>query len=116
MHSGDLTPDQCRKLAEIYGEMQGKLGRILKRMEKRRFPNNDQLHGKTQYAFDVMQDLRMHAHYLGCRGDGGPELWMNVPPPSDDTCEDEESSSSPAQSSSGMSPPPLSRCYPTQRS
>jgi hypothetical protein len=48
--------------------MQHELGRILKRMEKRRFPANDELQQLTREAFDKLQHVRMKAHYLGCTG------------------------------------------------
>ena len=50
--------------------MQADLGRILKRMEKRRFPANDELQQLTREAFDKLQHLKMKAHYLGCTGVG----------------------------------------------
>ena len=58
--------------------MQAELARILKRMEKRRFPANDELQQLTREAFDKLQYLKMKAHYLGCtaigtqRGINGP--------------------------------------------
>jgi hypothetical protein len=65
-----LTPNQCDALAAKFGAMQAELGRILKRMEKRRFPANDELQLLTREAFDKLQHLRMSAHYLGCTGVG----------------------------------------------
>ena len=73
-HSGmncrDLTPEQCRLLSEKFGAMQAELGRVLKRMENRRFPANDELQHLTREAFDKLQHLTMKAHYLGCTGVG----------------------------------------------
>ena len=46
--------------------MQGELGRLLKRMRQRRFPPNDEVLQMTENAFALMQQLRMHVHYLGC--------------------------------------------------
>jgi hypothetical protein len=66
MDSHDLTPDQCRALAEKFGGMQGELGRVLKRMRERRFPPRDRTLQLTESAFALMQELRMHVHYIGC--------------------------------------------------
>jgi hypothetical protein len=66
MDSHDLTPEQCRALSEKYGAMQGELGRLLKRMRQRRFPPQDEVLRLTESAFALMQQLRMHVHYLGC--------------------------------------------------
>jgi hypothetical protein len=68
MDSSDLTPEQCRKLAEKFGNMQAELSRVLKRMEKRCFPQNDELRRLTREAFDKLQHLKMKPHYLGCTG------------------------------------------------
>jgi hypothetical protein len=70
MNCHDLTPEQCDALAAKFGAMQAELGRILKRMEKRRFPANDELQQLTREAFDKLQHLKMKAHYLGCTGFG----------------------------------------------
>ena len=62
MDSRDLTPDQCDALSAKFGAMQADLGRILNRMEKRRFPANDELQLLTREAFDKLQYLKMKAH------------------------------------------------------
>jgi hypothetical protein len=66
MRSDDLTPEQCRALADKFGAMQADLGRVLKRMQVREFPTNDPLQLPTQKAFGTMQELTTHVHYLGC--------------------------------------------------
>lgn len=71
MRSEDLTPQQCQNLAGKFVKMQGELGQLLNRMRTRRFPNSDQLQQLTVRAFESIQELRMHAHYLGCSGTGG---------------------------------------------
>ncbi|HEY4232879.1 MAG TPA: hypothetical protein VGM76_05620 [Lacipirellulaceae bacterium] len=43
--------------------MQAELGRVLKRMEKRRFPPNDELQALTREAIDKLPHLTMKAHY-----------------------------------------------------
>jgi hypothetical protein len=71
MRSEDLTPRQCRVLAKKFGHMQMELGRVKKRMRARSYPRDDKLQLLVLQAFDVMQELRMHVHYLGCSGAGG---------------------------------------------
>jgi hypothetical protein len=66
MDSHDLTPDQCRALAEMFGGMQQELSRVLKRMRERRFAPQDRTLQLTESAFALMQELRMHVHYIGC--------------------------------------------------
>jgi hypothetical protein len=58
-------------LAKKFGNMQTELGRVKKRMRSQRYPHDDKLQLLVLQAFGVMQELRMHAHYLGCGGAGG---------------------------------------------
>jgi hypothetical protein len=83
MKSSDLTPEQCRALSAKFVAMQAELGRVLKRMEKRRFPPNDELQALTREAFDKLQHLTMKAHYLGCTGVGVQRGTQAMPPGSD---------------------------------
>ena len=66
MRSEDLTPRQCRVLAKKFGNMQTELGRVTKRMRVQGYPHSDKLQLLVLQAFDVMQELRMHCHYMGC--------------------------------------------------
>jgi hypothetical protein len=86
MQSEDLTPRQCRVLAKKFGHMQTELGRVKQRMRGQRYPHDDKLQLLVLQAFDVMQELRMHVHYLGCSGAGGsgatePPKFEGVPLP-----------------------------------
>jgi DNA polymerase I-like protein with 3'-5' exonuclease and polymerase domains len=51
-------------------ENKRELHRVLQRMEERGFPPNDELQGLTRETYHKLQQLRMHAHYLGCSGVG----------------------------------------------
>ena len=66
MRSEDLTPRQCRVLAKKIGNMQTELGRVKQRMRARRYPHNDKLQLLVLQAFDAMQELRLHVHYMVC--------------------------------------------------
>jgi hypothetical protein len=75
-------------LAKKFGWMQTDLGRVKKRMRTQRYPHDDKLQLLVLQAFDAIQELRMHVHYLGCAGAGGsgntdPPKFEGVPlPPS----------------------------------
>jgi hypothetical protein len=46
--------------------MLGYLRRLLKRMNKRRFPSDDPLFVATLEAYDAIHTLNVHLHYLSC--------------------------------------------------
>ena len=71
MRSTDLTDDQARDLAERLRKMLGYLGRLRKRMEQERFPNDDELYQSAREAYNAMHDLTVKAHYLSCKGQTG---------------------------------------------
>lgn len=84
MRSDVLSPRQCRVLDKKFGNMQAELGRVKKRMRAQRYPHGDKLQLLVLQAFDVMQELRMHCHYLGTSGAGGggysePPKFKSIP-------------------------------------
>jgi hypothetical protein len=42
------------------------LRRLAKRMDKRRFPNDDPLLRSTPKAYDALHELHVNLHYLSC--------------------------------------------------
>ena len=51
-------------LAKKFGYMQAELGHVKKRMWVQRYPHNDKLQLLVLQAFDAMQELRLHVHYM----------------------------------------------------
>lgn len=69
----ELNHDQLMKLADIYGEMQGKCLRIEKRIDARNPQNVGNLQELNRRAMDLMQQLRLHCHYAGIEAERGGE-------------------------------------------
>ena len=73
MRGDDLTPDQAQRLKATIRPMLIYLGRLKKRMEKRRFPLDDKLFQTVLRAYDVIHELNVHVHYLSCESGVGPD-------------------------------------------
>jgi hypothetical protein len=71
MKCDDLTPAQAERLKQSVRPMLGYLGRLKKRMEKRRFPNDDRLFLTVLKAYDAIHELNVHVHYLSCESGVG---------------------------------------------
>jgi hypothetical protein len=54
--------------------MLGYLARLKKRMEKRRFPNDDRLLLTVLKAYDAVHELNVHVHYLSCESGVGRQV------------------------------------------
>ena len=66
MRSDDLTPVQAQALKEKLRPMLAYLGRLEKRMHKRRFPPDDKLVHLVRDAYNAMHALNVEIHYLSC--------------------------------------------------
>jgi hypothetical protein len=66
MRSEDLTPAQAQALKEKLRPMLAYLGRLEKRMHKRRFPPDDKLVHLVRHAYNAMHALNVEIHYLSC--------------------------------------------------
>lgn len=66
MRSDELTPAQARALKEQLRPMLSYLGRLQKRMHKRRFPHDDKLVQLVADAYNAMHALNVEVHYLSC--------------------------------------------------
>ena len=71
MQSDDLTPAQAEKLKTSPAPMLAYVNRLKKRMEKRRFPNDDRLYLSVLKAYDAIHELNVHVHYLSCESGVG---------------------------------------------
>ena len=73
MRSEDLTHAQAQALKERLRPMLAYLGRLEKRMHKRRFPPDDKLVHLVRDAYNAMHALNVEVHYLSCTsGVGAP--------------------------------------------
>ncbi len=74
MRSDDLTPAQAQALKEKLRPMLSYLGRLQRRMHKRRFPPDDKLIHLARDAYNAMHALNVEVHYLSCTsGVGRPD-------------------------------------------
>ncbi len=64
MRSDDITPAQAEQIKAKVRPMMGYLGRLMKRIHKRRFPHDDQLFITVVKAYDAIHELNVHLHYL----------------------------------------------------
>jgi hypothetical protein len=64
MRSDDITPAQAEQIKAKIRPMLGYLGRLKKRMHKRRFPHDDELYRTVLEAYDAIHQLNVHVHYL----------------------------------------------------
>jgi hypothetical protein len=71
MDNRDLTSAQLAAVAEVVGRYVRFLNRMLRRMEKRGFPGNDELYRETSRAYDGLRSLLTTLHYLNCRSGVG---------------------------------------------
>jgi hypothetical protein len=71
VYSADLTPAQAESLVRQIRPMLGYLNRLVKRMNKRRFPSDDPLFRSALTAYDAIHELHVHAHYLSCSSGAG---------------------------------------------
>jgi hypothetical protein len=74
MKCDDLTPAQAQKLKHAVRPMLCFLNRLKKRMEKRRFPNDDRLLLTVLKAYDAIHELNVHVHYLSCESGVGRQV------------------------------------------
>jgi hypothetical protein len=74
MNCNDLTPAQAEKLKHSVWPMLSYLHRLKKRMEKRRFPNDDRLLLTVLKAYDAIHELNVHIHYLSCESGVGRQV------------------------------------------
>jgi hypothetical protein len=72
MNSFSFTKDQARQLAEALFAPTNNLVRLRNRMHERGFPHDDPLYVLVCDAYERMQQLSMHVHYLSCDGVGRP--------------------------------------------
>jgi hypothetical protein len=67
MQSNDLTPAQAGRILNQVHPTLVYLRHLLKRMNKRRIPNDDPLLQSTLNAYDAVHELHVHLNYLSCR-------------------------------------------------
>jgi hypothetical protein len=70
MRSDDLSPKQYQRLQETIRPMKSYFARLIKRMNKRRFPRDDKLMQKVLAASAAIHDLEVHTHYGSCEPPG----------------------------------------------
>src|SRR4051812_42893173 len=70
MRSSDLSREQLEKLAETLRQIHVTVGKLKKRLEAIRFPDDDRLNQLAVKASGVMQELWMHTHYLSADAKG----------------------------------------------
>jgi hypothetical protein len=66
MNSDDLSIHQYRALSDQLNPMHAYLNRLIKRMNKAKFPHDDPLWPKVLAASAALHDLTVHVHYKGC--------------------------------------------------
>jgi hypothetical protein len=74
MKCDDLTPAQAERLKQSVRPILSYLNRLKKRMEKRRFPNDDRLFLTVLKAYDAIHELNVHVHYLSCESGVGRQV------------------------------------------
>ena len=74
MKCDDLTPAQAERLKQSVRPMLGYLGKLKKRMEKRRFPVDDRLYLSVLKDYDAIHELNVHVHYLSCESGVGRKV------------------------------------------
>jgi hypothetical protein len=72
MTRDDVTKAQAKQIREALYRPTNYLVRLRRRMELRGFPPNDPLYVLVSKAFDALQHLGMHVHYMTCDGVGDP--------------------------------------------
>jgi hypothetical protein len=66
VQSANLTPEQAARIVAQVRPMLAYLRRLVKRMDKRRFPSDDPLFRVALNAHDAVHELHVHVHYLSC--------------------------------------------------
>ena len=71
MDSNDISQDQAAKLAGQIAEHQRYFYALRQRLERDLgFPQSDMLLILVARIHDLLTELKMHCHYLGCDGTG----------------------------------------------
>jgi hypothetical protein len=68
MNADDLKKDQARKLFEQVSPILTYLVKLERRMERRKFPPDDELAILVSRARRAIYELRQNLHYLSCDG------------------------------------------------
>jgi hypothetical protein len=79
MRSQDLTTDQAEALKAKIGPMHGYLNRLIKRMNRKNFPRDDELFHSVLQASAAIHDLNVRLHYLSCGHGVGPKDSLSQP-------------------------------------
>jgi hypothetical protein len=74
MDSSNLRPDQCRITRKRVMEMKRYLRRVNERMQRRRFPHDDQLWKRVSNAENALHSLWVDLHYRSCNMGLGDEV------------------------------------------
>jgi hypothetical protein len=72
VNSFSLTKEQASVIAKALYPPTNYLVRLRNRMHERGFPHDDPLYVLVCEAYDKVQQLSMHIHYLSCDGVGRP--------------------------------------------
>jgi hypothetical protein len=72
MNSVHVTKAQARHLEHELFPPTNYLIRLRNRMHERGFPHDDPLYQRVCEAYEAMNTLRMHVHYLAADGAGRP--------------------------------------------
>jgi hypothetical protein len=67
MDSDDLTHEQAGKMHKSLFRLANYLARVVKRMERTRFPPDDPLFKSARRAYDAVCSFCMDLHYLSCK-------------------------------------------------
>ena len=77
MNSDDLTEKQAEQIKETVRRFLHYLSRLTARMDRQRFPHDDELRTKTKDAYDKVHSLHVTLHYLSC---GRGKVWQKRKP------------------------------------
>jgi hypothetical protein len=71
MDANDVTLAQCTQMRDRLRAYVTYLHRVRTRMDRRGFPQTDELLRATDAAYDAARELTRKLHYLGCKSGVG---------------------------------------------